>query len=300
MKGQVLSTLVQNELTVKEMQNIVQHPNFNSFKAEISQLKRRGYITVSENTRPKTYKLTKKGHEHAANPFITIIRRQESIAAKVSAILNDDDAFQKAVQEEASRMSSGGHVSGHGGVISTPTASIDDSKVQKLLQAKDDEIEKLKRYVLHLRQSPQSQAPTGPMSTRTQGQPMQQTPEQQHKQQHKAKSEARRIKKRKHLAHAYYSKGVFLDNRFFSLWGEVAPHKIKFKRYISSDGTVAPDSIEIMSSKSNLEIKRGHAHRKPIGDALMRRCMFHIVKIDDRGIDIKGHGLPGNKARLRF
>ncbi len=96
----------------------------------------------------------------------------------------------------------------------------------------------------------------------------------------------------------------YLTHDFFRAWSqcargvEIAPHKIKFKRYVT-DGVITPNSIEIME-KSNLEIKRQHAHKGSISPELMAACQFHIVKIDETGITIRGHGLPGNKARMRF
>ncbi|WP_292468881.1 hypothetical protein [Methanolobus sp.] len=299
LKGLILQCLIDGPKTSEQINSVINLPNNydkHNLHAELYVLKRRGYL--SRNSETRSYSLNKKGVVHAQNPYLSIIKRRESIASKVSAILENEESFKAAVDEAVSRKSGGTISSGSGGVISSPTSSVNDSKVMEELQKKDQYITKLEKYIHHLQKTTQSQSTVPQQQSQQQPERVQQQTKTTDPE--KAKSEARRIKKRKQLAHAYYSKGVYLDSRFFSLWGEVAPHKIKFKRYTSSDGTVTPDSIEIMSSKSNSEIRRGHAHKKPISEALLRRCMFHIVKIDDTGIDIIGHGLPDNRARLRY
>lgn len=281
LKGQVLTSLLEQDRTVKEMHSIVQHPNFNAFKAEVSQLKRRGYLTVSEHKRPKRYKLTKKGVEHASDPFITIRRRQESLQNRVSQILNDDEAFAEALRIEVEKHTGGSIASGgSGGAVSKPSASVNDEQVIKVIRGKDDEIAKLQMQLQQMKRQSQSTAPTISKIR----QQRQQTPEQ-------INEENLRIKKRRKLAQMYHNR--YLDADFFAKYGDLRPFKFKFKKWLS------PNSIEVMS-KNNPEIKRGHAHKKPIPANVIPQCQFRIVGVDEKGITITGHGLPDGKARMSF
>ena len=281
LKGMILQCLIDGEKTSEQIHSIVQHPDKHHLHAELYALKRRGYL--SRDVKTRTYSLTKLGKTHSASPFISIIRRRENIQAKVSAILNDDQAFQEAVRVEVdNRIGSGGHVSGgHSGPAPASASIINDSKVIEALKAKDDEIARLQMQLLHLKKS---QAPTGPMHTGP-GQPAK-TPEQ-------VREEKLRIRRRRKLADMYASRNMLLDAAFFAKWGDLRPYKLKYKPWLSEN------SIEIMS-KSNPEIRRGHAHRQPIPPQAVMQCQFHIVKMDSKGITIAGRGLPDGQARMSF
>jgi hypothetical protein len=287
LKHAILTTLAQSEhgMTTRELFDRVGHPSWESFRVEVYQLWRRGqYLTRSkvDGKREYRYSLSKLGKEHSVDAFKTIRKRQENIHAKVSAILNDDEAFRQAVEQEASRRSSCGPVSGGSGPVSTPTTSVNDENVISMIRAKDKEITMLQMQLQELRRQSQTGAAT---TVRAQAQ-RERTPEE-------VKEERLRIKRRRKLAEMYASQNMYLDSTFFAKWGDLRPYKLKFKQWLSDN------SIEIMS-KNNPEIRRGHAHKQPIPPQAISQCGFHIVKMDSKGISIAGRGLPDGKARMSF
>jgi len=290
LKGLILQCLIDGDKTSEQIYSVINLPDYDKhhLHAELYALKRRGYLSRDSKTR--IYSLNKKGVVHAQNPYISIIKRRESIATKVSAILENEESFKAAVDEAVSRKSGGTISGGSSGPVSTPSASVNDAKVIQMIRAKDEDITKLQMQLQEMRRS-QAQASTGPMSTGP-GQQRQQTPEQ-------VREEKLRIKRRRKLCEVYFSRGLLLDSRFFAKYngvsgvGGVAPYKLKYKPWLSDN------SIEILS-KSNPEIRRGHAHRQPLPPQAVMQCQFRIVKMDEKGITIAGRGLPDGRARLSF
>ncbi|MEZ5334169.1 MAG: hypothetical protein R2741_02475 [Methanolobus sp.] len=241
-------------------------------------MRRRGYISKVGNVKPARYKLTKKGRVHAQDPFIQKKRKQELLQHRVSAILNDDEKFREALEVEIqNRMKTPQSLSG--GPVSQPTESINDSEVIKIIRDKDDQIAKLQMQLQQIRRQSQ---PAGPVRQA-----------QRTKSPEKLKEENARIKKRKKLAELYASRNRLLDAAFFTKWGDLRPYKIKFKGWFSAN------SIEILSP-SNPEIRRGHAHKHPLSPRDIPAAKFHIVDMNEKGITIRGRGLPDGKARMSF
>ncbi|GEM_PF-3566993 len=298
LKGIILQCLVDEDKTSEQIYqhiNIPDYPKQHLF-SELYALKRRGYLSRDAKTR--TYRLNKKAHEHVANPYISIQKRRDNIQLKVNAILENEEVFKQAVRVEVeNRIGSGGnHVSsGHGGPISQPASSVNDEAVQKLLQAKDVEIEKLQRYVLHLRRESQSQSPQNPQTA----QPSTTlSPEQQQQQQQKQKDERQRIRRRRRISEFYASRNLPIDARFLAEWNRgndnpIGVYKFKFKGWWSKN------SLAVIG-RSNPELSRKHVLDKPLDQRGLMMANIRITGMDQSGISIAAPALQDGKGRLRY
>lgn len=268
--------------TSEDIAQHVQHESIRVLRSEIYYLKRQSYLTVSDKKeRPLRYSTTKSGQKEAQQgPHSVQIKRQERqerVQAMVSAILNDDDNFAAAVESEVrTRLKEIEAGTREPPVIEKVVVNKADDTLRQQLEAKGRRIEELEVALQHLKLH-QSNVPT-------KVKPVEKTPEQQ-------QAENERIKRRKRLVQFY--SGKYLDSQFFEHWKEIYPYKIKFKVWHSEN------SVELMSH-SNKEHARGHTLGKLPPQAIMD-ARFHIVKADDKGITIRGRGLPdGGQASLRW
>ncbi len=237
LKGQILATLLREDLSSREIQEIVQHPSNRSFWSELYALRRRGYLTTTSTMKPYLYSLTKKGEIHAADPFIMKKHKQEYLQRRVSAILNNDESFKQALEIELEKHPSG-TTSTPASITSSPNANRNEetSQLIKELKAKDDEVALLQFQVQEMRRQKSD--------IRQRESLKRPSPEEQ-------KKEKARIEKRRKIATAYASRNRLLDMEFFRVWGDLRPYRLKYMQLFK------PGSVEIMS-RSNPEHARGH------------------------------------------
>jgi hypothetical protein len=104
LKGRILGIVLRKgTATSREIYEQVQHPSYNAFKSEVNQLKRRGYLTVSNNSKPYLYKLTRQGRLHAHDPYINVKRKRKNNQLRVTATLNNDIRFREIVDVEVKK-----------------------------------------------------------------------------------------------------------------------------------------------------------------------------------------------------
>ncbi|WP_407282357.1 hypothetical protein V7O59_14155 [Methanolobus sp. ZRKC1] len=263
--------------TARELFIAVQHHDFDSFLSSLHRLKKYGYLSTVPDSRPYRYQLTRKGIEHAREPYIYKIRKQQHLQERIRSILEDDERFSEEVEKEVrTRLSEIQTGTREAPIVETVTKEADDSALREELESKDRTIHELQAQIQHLK----IHAANVPMKAAT---PKEKTPEQQ-------QAENERIDRRKRLV-KFYS-GKYLDSQFFEHWKEIYPYKIKFKVWHSEN------SVELMSS-SNKEHSRGHTLGKLPPMAIMD-AKFHIIRVDDKGITIRGRGLPDGQANLRW
>jgi predicted transcriptional regulator len=210
LKGKILGIISnKGKITSREIYEEINHPSYPAFKSELNQLKRRGYITISNNSKPFFYTLTKNGKLHAADPYIYKKKRQEHLQKRVSSILNDDVRFQEAVQNEVQNRLPG---------ISSPSSQIPTSQSDNLHQENADLMEELKlkdveiaRLLYRVQELTRTQTITRQKAT-----PIPKTPEEQ-------KQEQERVQRRQKLAQMYASQRRLLDYQFFRQWGDMWP-----------------------------------------------------------------------------
>jgi predicted transcriptional regulator len=273
LKGRILHCIANDRNTSRAIYAEVQHPSYPAFKSELNQLKRRGYITISNDKRPYLYTLTKKGRLHATDPYISIKRKQENIQLRVDAILTDSERFKEAVNSEVQSRLPG---------ISSPSSQIPSYQSDnphhgtahflEELKSKDLEIARLQYRVQELTRTQ--------TATRQQSLPTTKTPEEQ-------KQEQERVQRRQKLANMYASQRRLLDYQFFRQWGDMWPYRMKHLQLFKSG------SVEIMST-SNPEHARGHT-RGTLNEGGIIGAGFFIKQIHKDGIIVHGKGMTEDK-----
>ncbi|MBP2030822.1 hypothetical protein J2755_001770 [Methanohalophilus levihalophilus] len=205
--------------TSKNIRTFIKYNGSKSnFKSEIYGLKRRGYLSFShesKNKKVKTYILTKKGDFHRLNPDYYQKLKAERIAATVNDILNDDNKFTAAVDNEvANRMD----------IIETNVANLLSSNVNttnignepisaaemivaNIIAKKDEEIRNLNAKYF-------SKANPGTLEDKASDN-SQQMPDKH--------NDEKRMEKRQNLANHYYQNHLWLDLQFFQLWKNMVP-----------------------------------------------------------------------------
>ncbi|WP_321430837.1 hypothetical protein [uncultured Methanolobus sp.] len=281
LKGRILRSIHQSPIgshpTARAIFDAVGHHNFDSFLSTIHRLKKYSYISVIPDSRPFQYRLTRKGQEHAHDPYKYKKAKQQHLEQRIRAILNDDDRFsgevEKEVRQRLSEIESGTREAPP--IIETVETEADDSALKAELESKNLRIQELEAALQHLKLH-QSNVPT-------KAAPPEKSPEEQQK-------ENERRQRREKLAMNY--RGMLLDAAFFGQWGDMLPFRMKHLQ-LYREG-----SVEIMS-KSNPEIRRGHA-RRPLYPPEVAGARFHITKMNKNGISISGQGLPGGQTSLRW
>ncbi|ETA68868.1 hypothetical protein MettiDRAFT_2355 [Methanolobus tindarius DSM 2278] len=273
------------ECTSQDIANHVQHSSIKTLRSEIYYLRRYGgFISADKSSIPHRLTLSKSGkNETQQGPYSVQIKRQkrqERILAMVSAILNDDEKFAEAVNDEVEKEVKQRMKEIESGVREAPTIvetieSKTDTELRKEIESKDMRIHELQAQIQHLR--------LHKANVPTRAPPVQKSPEEQ-------KADAERRQRREQLSMRY--RGMLLDAPFFHHWKDMFPFRMKHLQ-LYKEG-----SVEIMSP-SNPEHRRGHA-RRPLNPAEVIGGKYHIVKMTKQGIVIEGMGLPGGQASLRW
>lgn len=276
---------------------------YSSFRGNLTKIKSAGYIkfddtlsSLSKNPfrRKRIYALTANGHRFLANPKEKLQRKQERLHHHLMNLLEMQPEILKQLNEERSSMTPQEvikYVNTNMGVNYT-----DIGQVDQLLEGIDDfktinvnknssELEELRRkynaLVLENQKlkkiSIDKYEPPKATSSIINTQPL-----------YSVKSKLSEI--REQLVKEYYN-NKYLDLRFFKLWQNIIPAKIKGAKMF------ATNSVEFIST-GNKEFKRGHA-KEMDGYQISSSCFF-IVKIEEDGIIIGGKGVSEGGERLRF
>jgi len=273
LKGRILHCIVNNITTSRGIYEKIGHPSYPAFRSELYSLKRRGYITTLTSKKPHTYSLTKLGRLHAQDPYIQKRRKQEYINSRVDAILNDNERFQAAVENE---------VKNRFPVIPSPSGNFSPSQkvnphpetahLMAELKSKDEKIIKLNNRIRELMQPK--------ISTCQPRLPASKTPQEQ-------KQEQERVIRRQKLAQMYASHRHPLDFDFFQRWGDMHPYRMKHLQLFKAG------SVEILGS-SNPEHGRGHA-RRPLSPQEIVMAQFVIKDMRKDGIIVHGKGMSSDR-----
>jgi hypothetical protein len=278
LKGRILRQVQlsgsQSKPTARELFEAVNHPNFDSFLSSLHRLKKYGYISTVAGSHPYRYTLTRKGETHAQDPYKYKRAKQEGLQMRISAILNDDEQFSQAVEEEVRKRLS----EIESGTREPPiieTEKEDNTDLKEELEEKNSRIQELEAQVQHLIRH-KLNVPTKPV-------PIEKSPEEQ-------KAENERRQRREGLVVQYQRR--YLDAAFFSQWGDILPYKMSHMQ-LYREG-----SVEILS-KSNKEHARGHTRRLLYPQEILNG-KYRIIKVTKNGISIAGQGLPGGQTSLRW
>lgn len=101
LKGRILRFILQRgSATSREIYNHVQHRSYHTCISQIYSMKRNGYLSVTNRSKPYNYTLTRKGHLHARDAFIGVKKRQQNMRQRISAILSNDARFRQIIDYE--------------------------------------------------------------------------------------------------------------------------------------------------------------------------------------------------------
>ena len=280
LKGRVLQqihhfSMQSQQPTGRQLFDAIKHPNFDSFLSTLHRLKKYSYVSIIPDTRPYQYKLTRKGVQHAHDPYKYKRIKQQHLQERISAILNDNEKFDAAVQEEVKQRLKEIDAGIRERPVIETIESKADTELRAELEAKDSKIHELQAQIQHLR-CHKSNVPTRPP-------PVEKSPEEQ-------REETERIQRRQNLAMSY--RGRYLNPYFFSQWGgDIYPCRMK-------GATLYKESSVEIISKSNPEFRRGHA--KILPPSYVVGAQLHITKLTKNHIIVSVQCLPGGECTLRF
>lgn len=278
LKGLILRSIKAGHTEARDIHtNINYNKSLNALYSEMSRLKNYGYVSIIKLNSISIYTLTKKGEQHAMNPFICVeqkeIRLKNIVDKNVMAILKDNDKMKQLAYEMALDMqkSSPSVITQQVPVTQThevPVAIPSSSPALSPALTNDDYA---KQY-LNLKEKPTI---SSQRYEDEYGNPI--TAEEHFKRldKHSTKDAQRRkqMADRKKLAQKYFHHHIY--SNFFEAWGNMRPVYLKTAKNIPR--------IDIIA-KSNPEYNRNHVER----ELEKKEYDFIIYKIDEYGIYIVG------------
>lgn len=99
LKSLVLKTVAKqgNNCTSRQIFDSINYDNYNSFRVCLSRYVKNGYLKKDGTKRPFYYYLTKKGREHAQDPYILKKRRFFLYRKHISEMLINEKEFRKGL-----------------------------------------------------------------------------------------------------------------------------------------------------------------------------------------------------------
>jgi hypothetical protein len=272
LKGQILRIiLLHGATTSRFIFESIKHPNYNAFRSELNLLKRRGYLTITNDSKPYIYKLTSKGCLHAQDPFLTIKRRQKNAQLRVAAVLNNDMRFRQIVDSEVhKRLCQMPFPASHFPPFFPADPYQQAAYILDQLNFKDGEILRLRNQLQQTTRTQTNVCQTPPVNPKN---PINQKPQRE------------RALYRPRLAELYVSQRRLLDSEFFNQWGDVFPCHL---RHIP---LFRKGSVGLMSA-SNPETGN---NKRMLDPNEIDMVGFHIIQLRKEGIVINGKGMNYEK-----
>ncbi len=276
LKGLILKSIKAGHQEAREIFTTINYSkSLGALYAEMCRLNNYGYISVIKEHGISRYTLTKKGEQHADDPYICVRQKEEwlkrIVDKNVMAILQDNDAIKRLAYDMAQRMqlSSGGitEIVRPGAIVNNPLSPISAPEIKDPYSA---------AYY------PDAERPSiKPTNLRDEyGNPI--TFDEMMKQKTTKKERIAQIKLRKKLAAEYYNK-KWIYGGFFTRWGG------NYKLVKLKGGM-----LDILSN-TNPEFRRMHVIETLVANT---EASLHITNIDVHGVYISGEGIE-NKF-LRF
>jgi len=275
---------------------------YSCFRSSLSKIKRAGYIKFGDYARelPKnpfhrkrTYILTEKGQRFLLNPNERWQKKQARLHNQLMKLIEIQPEFLQKFSEQRAMMNPEK-------VIEFVNANMglnysDIGQVDQLLEGMDDfksamvddnpnELEELRRKYNALVLENQR---LRNLSVDEYKPPKAIKPTVFNQQ----KSGRNRLAEiRKQVTQEYFNV-KYLDLRFFGIWQNIIPVKLKGAKMFTKN------SVEFISS-GNKEFKRGHA-KEMDGEQIASSCLY-IVRLEDDGIIIAGKGVAKSGEKMKF
>ncbi|AFV22850.1 hypothetical protein Mpsy_0641 [Methanolobus psychrophilus R15] len=276
---------------------------YSSFRGSLTKIKKSGYIKFDDTRsslpknpfhRQRTYVLTKKGQQFLTNPKERLLKKQERLHNHLMSLLELHPQILQQLSEQRAVMPPEKIIEYVNASVGTNYTDI--GQVDQLLEGikgfkeesvveNPNELDELRRKYNALvleNQKLKNLAVTKYEIPKRNNPPSINQPVESGKNKLTAL--------REELAKEYFNKN-YLDIRFFHLWQNVTPVRIKGAKMFEKN------SVEFIS-KSNKEFRRGHA-KEMDAEQVFNSCFF-IMKIDDDGITIGGKGVSNTGERIKF
>lgn len=274
LKGLILRSIKAGHNEARDIfTNINYRKSLDALYAEMCRLSNYGYVSTIKEQGISRYALTKKGLEHADDPYICVKKKEEwlknIVNKNVMAILRDNDAVKRLAYDMALNMPSSGGIteivrpeSSHSNIINSPAHNQPEDPYAAAYHPGIKPI-----VVQNVLKDEYGNPITFDEAIK-----------------HKAnkKERAAQIRLRKKIAEEYFQK-KHIYGGFFTRWGG------DYKLVKLTGG------MQDIISTSNREFRRMHVIETLVANT---EAKLHIVKIDKHGIYISGEGLS-NKF-LRF
>ncbi|MDA0524217.1 hypothetical protein [Methanococcoides alaskense] len=311
LKGLILKSILTGNNTSRAIFESIPYENYQSFKVELVNLRKRGYIIKKGQKQPFHYQLTSpKGIEHAKNPNINkekfdalVMSQANPIAVEmVDVILNNKELFNQAVdnkirskglfeggiavvQEAHSKPSN--FVSSNDKNYEGQDSSEEVKKLRKLLGEKDKRISDLEIELMDIQkpvvtmQLKQESASEGNQSKRKSQQLL------KSENNHKKLAESRYK-----LCKRFYDSKVYLTGDFFRKYQNMLPILLSGKTLFNRG------SVEILShAEFKREQERKHA-KAPLKDKDILRYHFKITKLGKNSITVESDKMLKPKVMI--
>ena len=287
----------------RDIFNAVGKTTYKNFTNNLYNLCRRGYISKTA-TKPKVYKLTKKGKQHLANPNIFQEKRDLLFSRKLESIMKDTDMFKSMMiklgnEEMQNKIRNGENLApsvvfpvvdsnkdfGDGEIEDKDKIDNKDeiNNKDKLIDNLLDKISLLKREKRQV-EGENEILISNNISLKNENKSGNGTPK------IKSNNNLKLTSNRKKLNNQYLNNGGYLDLNFFEQWG-IHPCLLKSTKIFNRG------SIDIIS-KSNEEFTRGHI-KKLLSDSEIINSGMRIVKFDENGVWVNCKGMTKAKI-LKF
>ncbi|MFW6046835.1 MAG: hypothetical protein ACOCP4_03485 [Candidatus Woesearchaeota archaeon] len=287
-KQEILKPLINMNMTSKDMYEHSEYKGeYSSFRSHLSRYVKRGYVT-KYGERPSYYQLTIIGKEFCLdNPFRY---REERIALHNEIVSNYEKRMREKYGNNGIAYLNNGTGTSYNG---SPSNNLnhhgdfgdefdshrndepDDENLESIINEKDDEIKKVKDENFSLKLDIQElRKENVSKNSEPQNNPKKQPNTQKSEKQIKNEE---RINRRKKLVEIY--KGHYLDMKFFRVWGNMIPVRVKGKNAFKKG------DVEILS-KNNEEFSRGHI-KYELNELGIYDGGFRIVKTNQKGIYVR-------------
>ena len=294
-------------VTARDIHDVIQYEgSYENFRSALSKIKKRGYIRFSNNQKLKnpfkqkrSYALTVKGEKFLQNPNEKWERKQARFHARMMKLLEQQPEFITQLSQERAKMKPEKVIEYVNRNIGTNYNDI--GQVNQLLEGIDNfkytlvgedvfddstlRLEELRRKYNALVIENQN------LKNNSVNKPAPRKLSNENPKNYQREYERTKLTNiRKQLVKECYNT-QYLDIRFFKIWQNIVPAKIKGAKMF------AKNSVEFISS-GNKEFKRGHA--KEMDEYQISSSCFYIMKVENDGIIIGGKGVGETGEKIKF
>ncbi|MBI9010509.1 MAG: hypothetical protein JEZ05_10840 [Tenericutes bacterium] len=311
LKGIILKSILAENHTSRTIFDSIPYENYASFKVELVNLRKRGYIVKKGEKQPFRYELTSpKGIEHANNPNINkerfddlVMRQIKPLALEMAnKILNDNELFNQAVDNKihSKGLVEGGitvvqegdsnpsdFVSGNDENSENQDESEDIKKLKKRLAEKDEMISDLKCDLKN------KENPVVTMQIRQISVPVNNQPKQKSSQKSESKNKQRELAESRYkLCKHFYENKLYLTGDFFRKYLNMSPVLLSGKMLLNKG------SVEILNhAEFKREQERKHA-KALLKDEDILKYKFKIAKMGKNSITVESDKMLKPKVMI--